>query len=321
VRSGPWPHRPERESVLQGNAAHNPAAQAVPLLMLLVLGTNWGLSFTLGKVGVTGGLHPLSYAFWQCFGGGVVLLAICLSRRLLPPVKWTHLRYYFICGATNVALPNFFVLTAARHIPIGIIVLLISLTPLVTYAVALTFGLDRVTPRRLAGLVVGLFGTLMILVPKSSLPSPDDVHWVLFALITPFCYGLSNVYLGWARPPDVPSLALGGAMQFTAGVVLLPVAFLIGTVHVPFPPQTNAEIANVSHIALSAFGALVFFELIRLRGPVVASQVGYIVCLSGVFWGKLFFGEQHSLWVWAAMATIFTGLALVTWRARKPAAA
>ena len=303
------------------NPPHASASQALPLLMLLVLGTNWGLAFTLGTVGVTGGLHPLAYAFWQCLGGGLVLLAICVWRNLLPPVKWTHLRYYFVCGATNVAIPNFIVLTAARHIPIGIIVLVISLTPLVTYAVALTFGIDRFTPRRAAGLVVGLLGTAMILVPKSSLPSPDDVHWVVFALMTPLSYGLSNVYLGWARPPGVPSLALGGAMQFAAGVALLPVALLIGTMHVPFPPQTNAEIANVSHIALSAFGAIVFFELMRMRGPVIASQVGYIVCLSGVFWGKLFFGEQHSLWVWAAMATIFTGLALVTWPARKPAPA
>jgi drug/metabolite transporter (DMT)-like permease len=213
------------------------------------------------------------------------------------------------------------VLTAARHIPIGIIVLIISLAPLITYAVALAFGLERFSPRRVSGLVLGLAGALMILVPKSSLPSPDDAHWVMFALLTPLLYGLSNVYLGWARPPDVPSLALGGAMQFAAGLTLLPMALLIGTMHVPLPPHTNAEIANVTHIAISGFGALVFFELMRMRGPVVASQVGYIVCLSGVFWGKLFFGEQHSFWVWAAMATIFTGLALVTWPARKPAAA
>lgn len=303
------------------NPPHAPVSHGLPLLMLLVLGTNWGLGFTLGKVGVLGGLHPLGYAFWQCAGGGLVLLAICAWRNLLPPVRFLHLRYYLVCGVTNVAIPNFVALTAARHIPVGIIVLVISLAPLVTYAVALSFGMERFSGRRVAGVILGLLGTMMILVPKSSLPSPDDAHWVLFALITPLSYGFSNVYLGWARPPGVPSLALGGAMQFAAGLSLLPLALMLGTMHVPLPPQTNAEIANVSHIAVSAFGALVFFEVMRLRGPVVASQVGYIVCLSGVFWGKLFFGEQHSLWVWAAMATIFAGLALVTWPARRPLAA
>jgi drug/metabolite transporter (DMT)-like permease len=298
-----------------------PFSHGLSLLMLLFLGTNWGLGFTLGKVGVVGGLHPLAYAFWQCLGGGLVLLAICAWRNLLPPVGPVHLRYYLVCGVTNVAIPNFVALTAARHIPVGIIVLVISLAPLVTYAVALTLGLERFSARRVGGLVIGLLGTAMILVPKSSLPSPDDTLWVLFALITPLCYGFSNVYLGVARPPGVPSLALGGAMQVAAGLALLPMALALGAMHVPLPPQTNAEIANVSHIAISGIGALIFFELMRLRGPVIASQVGYIVCLSGVFWGKLFFGEQHSLWVWGAMATIFVGLALVTWPARKPAAA
>ena len=74
------------------------------MLMLLVLGTNWGLGFTLGKVGVTGGLHPLAYAFWQCFGGGVVLFLIAHWRGQPPPLQASHLRYYLICGVTNIAM-------------------------------------------------------------------------------------------------------------------------------------------------------------------------------------------------------------------------
>jgi drug/metabolite transporter (DMT)-like permease len=301
--------------------APTPLSHGLSLLMLLVLGTNWGLGFTLGKVGVTGGLHPLGYAFWQTAGGGLVLVLISLWRKQLPPMHWVHVRYYLICGITNIAMPNFVALTAAQHIPVGIIVLLISLGPLITYAVAQLYGIERFSTRRVAGVVIGLIGAAMILVPKSSLPSPDDYLWVLFAMITPLCYGISNVYLGMARPPDVPSLALGGAMQLGAAVTFLPLALFAGQLHVPFPPQTGAEIANVSHIAVSSIGALIFFELMRLRGPVIASQVGYVVCLSGVFWGKLFFGEQHSVWIWLAMATIFVGLALVTWPPRRVAAA
>jgi drug/metabolite transporter (DMT)-like permease len=301
--------------------APTPLSHGLSLLMLLVLGTNWGLGFTLGKLGVTGGLHPLGYAFWQTFGGGLVLVLIALWRKQLPPMQAVHVRYYLICGVTNIAMPNYVALTAAQHIPVGIIVLLISLGPLITYAVAQLVGIERFSTRRVSGVVVGLIGAAMILVPKSSLPSPDDYPWVMFAMITPLCYGISNVYLGMARPPDVPSLALGGAMQLGAAVAFLPLALLAGQLHVPFPPQTSAEIANVSHIAVSSIGALIFFELMRLRGPVIASQVGYVVCLSGVFWGKLFFGEQHSVWIWLAMAMIFAGLALVTWPPRKPAVA
>jgi drug/metabolite transporter (DMT)-like permease len=302
---------------------HARTGHALSLLLLLVLGTNWGLGFTLGKFGVTGGLHPLAYAFWQCTGGGLVLLAVSAARRQLPPLSWAHMRYYLLCGLSNVALPNLIALTAlGRGIPVGIIVLLVSLAPLLTYAVALLARLEAVSLRRAAGVLVGLAGAALILIPRASLPSPELFGWVLFALLTPLCYGISNVYLAWARPADVPSLALGGAMQLAAGISLLPLALALGTMHVPWPPLSTAEIANLSHIAVSSFGSLVFFELMRVRGPVFASQVGYIVCLSGVFWGRLFFGEQHSVWVWLAMAVIFAGLALVTWpqrRAAKPA--
>lgn len=295
------------------NLPPHPAPHALSFLLLLVLGVNWGLGFSLGKFGVTGGLHPLAYAFWQCTGGGLVLVAISAFRGRLPPVTGKHLRYYLVCGVSNVAVPNFVALTAVGHIPVGIVVLLVSLGPLVTYSVAQLVRIERFNLRRVAGTVVGLIGAAMILVPRASLPSADAFGWVLFAMITPLCYGASNVYLAVARPPDVPSLALGGAMQLGAGIALLPMALIAGTMHVPLPPLTTAEIANLSHIFVSSLGVLIFFELMRMRGPVFASQVGYIVCLSGVFWGKLFFGEQHSLWVWAAMVVIFIGLALVTW--------
>lgn len=299
------------------NLPPHSAPHALSLLLLLVLGTNWGLGFSLGKFGVTGGLHPLAYAFWQCTGGGLVLVAISFFRGHLPPVTGKHLRYYLICGVTNIAMPNLVALTAVRHIPVGIIVLLVSLGPLITYGVAQLIRIERFDLRRVAGIVIGLLGAAMILVPRTSLPSADAFGWVLFAMITPLCYGVSNVYLAVARPPDVPSLALGGAMQLGAGAALLPLALIMGTMHVPLPPQTTGEIANLSHILVSSLGSLIFFELMRMRGPVFASQVGYIVCLSGVFWGKLFFGEQHSLWVWAAMVVIFVGLALATWPAKR----
>jgi drug/metabolite transporter (DMT)-like permease len=287
------------------------------LLLLLILGTNWGLGFTLSKFGVMGGLHPLAYAFWQCTGGGVVLLLICAVRRQLPPVTWRHVRYYFLCGVSNIAAPNFIALTALSHgIPVGIIVLLVTLAPLITYGIAQVTGLESFNRRRVAGIAVGLAGAGFILIPSTSLPSPDALGWVVFALMTPLCYGFSNVYVAWARPADVPSLALGGAMQLVAGASLLPLALAFGKMHVPWPLST-AEIANLSHIAVSSIGSMIFFELMRVRGPVFASQVGYIVCLSGVFWGKLFFGEQHSIWVWLAMALIFAGLALVTWPKRR----
>jgi drug/metabolite transporter (DMT)-like permease len=44
--------------------------------------------------------------------------------------------------------------------------------------------------------------------------------------------------------------------------------------------------------------------------------MAYVVTLSGIVWGIAIFGEQHSLWIWAALAAMMAALILVTPRAR-----
>ncbi|MCH7565494.1 MAG: DMT family transporter, partial [Gemmatimonadetes bacterium] len=46
-------------------------------------------------------------------------------------------------------------------------------------------------------------------------------------------------------------------------------------------------------------------------GPLFAAQTGCIVTASGVFWGIIILAEEHSAWVWAALAVIFAGVTLV----------
>jgi drug/metabolite transporter (DMT)-like permease len=41
-------------------------------------------------------------------------------------------------------------------------------------------------------------------------------------------------------------------------------------------------------------------------------MAGYIITVSGVFWGILFFQEVHSSWVWASLILMMGGMALVT---------
>jgi drug/metabolite transporter (DMT)-like permease len=297
--------------------ARTPSATLLPPLLLLILGLNWGFGFVLSKLGVTGGLMPLGYAFWQCLGSGLLLWAIAAWRGEWPPLGPRHLRYYIIAGVTNISIPASIALFCVQHIPIGVMVLLVTLSPLLTYALAQMLRTEKFHPRRAIGMLLGFAGALLILLPRASLPSPEMAWWAALGVLTPAFYAVSNIYIGVARPADVPSLALGAAMQTAAGLAILPVALLAGEFHLLLPPFTPAMWANFSHVAVAGLGALLLFEIVRLAGPVYMSQVGYIVCLSGVLWGWLVFDERHSLWVWAAMALILAGLTLVTMPGRK----
>jgi drug/metabolite transporter (DMT)-like permease len=106
-------------------------------------------------------------------------------------------------------------------------------------------------------------------------------------------------------------MALAALMQAGSLVAVLPLAVYEG-IHIPIPPAHAGDWALLIQSAFNWIASLLFFEAMRLAGPVFFSQTGFLVTLWGVLWGWLLFDEIHSAYVWAAMAAIFVGLALVT---------
>jgi drug/metabolite transporter (DMT)-like permease len=282
------------------------------LALLVLLGTNWGIAFSFAKIGQLGGIPPLGYAVWQSGGAGLILLAICGARGIWPPLSRHHLRYYLLAALTGQAIPIVNMLVVVKHIPVGVFTLLVTLSPLLTYGIAMLVRTESFSLRRIAGMLLGFLGMLFILLPRASLPSPEMLPWVLLALITPIFFAGSNVYIAVARPIGVDSLALAAAMQLSVVAFVVPVAAATGTLYALLPPFSTADLALMAHIGTSTLGALLMFEIIRLAGVVFMSQVAYIVTLNGIVWGMYFFDEHHSAWIWAALAAIVAGVALVT---------
>jgi drug/metabolite transporter (DMT)-like permease len=82
-------------------------------------------------------------------------------------------------------------------------------------------------------------------------------------------------------------------------------------VYVPGFPIGLAESIILVQIGISSICYLAFFAIVRSAGPVFFSQVGYLVTMTGLFWGILVFDESYSVWLWLAVGLIFSGLALV----------
>ena len=78
-----------------------------------------------------------------------------------------------------------------------------------------------------------------------------------------------------------------------------------------WPPDT-AGLAIFGISFISAIAYTLYIYVIKITGPLFASQSAYVVTLAGVFWGMAIFKEEHSLWVWASLLSMMAGLALVT---------
>ncbi len=279
---------------------------------MVAMGLVWGLQFSTAKIAMQGGIHPLGFTLATSVSAGTLLALVARLRGAAIPLKPGFFVYTVLAGAVAIALPNTILSVVVGHVPAGLAAVLNTLSPVMTYAMAWAMGMERRHNLRLLGIAFGFAGALMVLGPRASLPDPAMTPWVALCLLVPFFYALSNVYIARARPDGVDSIALAASMQLGAAACILPPALALGAPHMPFPPQDAADKALLVQCALSGLGSLLFFEVMRLGGPVFFSQTGFLVTLAGVFWGWLLFGEMHSAWVWAAMASIFAGLALVT---------
>ena len=92
-----------------------------------------------------------------------------------------------------------------------------------TYLFALLARLERFRWLSLLGILLGLAGVLLLILPDASLPEAGMVGWVLVCLLAPASLALTNVLAAVLRPPAISSLAMSAALLLGASVVLFPI--------------------------------------------------------------------------------------------------
>ena len=295
------------------------AAPLLPLILLLSLGTLWGLSPAFTKFLALEGIPPISVVFWQTLIAGTGLLAMCRFRRLPIGLDRRHLLYFAVMGAAGIALPNSNMVFVIAHIPVGLMSVIIVTAPVITYAVAVAIRLELLDVRRAGGVFLGLAGAAVLVLPRGSLPSPEMLPFALLAFVTPLAWALTNVFAEAARPRGADSMVLAMGTMYAAAITTLIGALATGSFH---PIWRDFEIGTQAlifygFITIGTF--ILYFTLVSMAGAVYLAQVGYITTLMGLGWGALFYGEEPSAWVWLAVVLVFAGLALVNLGKRRRA--
>ena len=304
-------------SAVLGSSAGT-ASQAKPsqplraYVLLLVMGVVWGGFFSLAKLATEGGAHPLGLSLWQGLLGGGLLFAVCLARGKLPQISRRHAGFYLVCGLLGTVLPGTLFFYAAPHVPAGILAISVAVVPILTYAISLPLKADVLTPGRAAGILLGLVAIVLLIAPGASLPSRDMAPWVLVALLAAAFYAAENMYIALKRPAGSDALAIVAGMLVMAALMLAPIVVATGSFVPLAPPWGTVEWSIVGMMVANALAYTLFVQVVTSAGPVFASQTAYTVTIAGVLWGMVIFGERHSLWIWAALAVMLAGLALVT---------
>lgn len=304
----------------RGQTPYLPWKSCLPWLVLLFLGTVWGLSFSLARIATLAGGTPFGITVWQSVVGGVILLAYTRARGRPLPLSARHLRIYVIVALLGASLPNSLFYFAAPHVQAGVLSITVALIPIITYGITMLCGFERLSALRISGVVFGGVAIGLLVLPESSLPSPAAIPWVLLACGSAVCYAAENVYLSRPALADIGPVRTATGMNIMAAVITLPLALVTDQMFLPAMPFGTLEWTIVALGVITAVAYTMFIMVINIAGPVFASQTGYLVTLGGVVWGMVLFGETHSPWVWASVATMILGLALVTPRKKEASA-
>lgn len=281
------------------------------MAVLVGLGAGWGATQPLGKIAVSTGHPAFGLIFWQLAVCTVLLGAISLVRG--RGIVWRREAWVFavIIAVIGTLIPNFAFYISVARLPSGIMSILISMVPMLSFPIAMALGMDRFSWVRLAGLALGLSGVALIAAPGAGVYASGMVGFIPLALIGPLFYAFEANYIarfGTAGMDAVQAMF----MASVAGVILaLPLALGSGQWIDPFAGFGRPEAALVASGVIHGLCYASYVWLASRAGAVFASQTGYLVTGAGVIWAVVLLGERFPPMVWLALCVILSGVALV----------
>lgn len=284
---------------------------------LIALGAIWGLTPAMAKLAMAQGMKPLGVATIAAAISAATLLGVAARQRQMPRWSKPHLLHYGAGGLVGLALANLFAFTGLSRAPAGLFALLVPLSGLLSTIFFAMAGLERATPRIIAGTVLGVCGVALAMAPGAALPDPTLLPWAALMVLTPVCYAASNLLSVKLAVPGSTPLAQAAGTLVGATVSVLLMALALG--HLGVPPSLAVWLLLVAQGVLTALAYLMYFRLLVGAGGMVTSQVSYLITLAGLLYGFLLFDEVPGLLTLPAAGLIFAGLALVTLSNRQPA--
>ena len=297
-------------------APHDEVMPNATALRFLTLALLWGSSFTLIKVSLEG-LSPAQLVLARLALGAAVLLSVAAVRHVALPrgaPVWGHLAAAAVFG--NV-LPFLLLSYGERTAGAGIAGVLIGATPLLTLTVAYAaLAAERATARKVAGLVVGFLGIVLVLAPWRT--AGGSLGGELACAGAALSYAVSFVYVRrFLSPRGLPPLALAAGQLLVAVVLQAAASPLLEWGAVRLTGRVLVGIALLGALC-TGLAYVLYFRLIADIGATSASAVNYVVPIAAVLLGVVFLGEALTWNVVAGGIVVLLGMAYAENRLRRP---
>jgi drug/metabolite transporter (DMT)-like permease len=258
----------------------------------------WGGSFFFNGV-VLRELPPLTVVLLRVALAAMILLPALWVYRIRLPVGLSGWRPFFAIALLNNVLPFSLIVIGQTYIPSGLASILNATTPLFTVLVMATAGDEKLHPRRVAGVVTGLIGVIIL--------HGQDLHGqdpgfqggegigILLCLAAAFSYGLAALYAR-RKLSNSPPFATATFQLLASSLMMTIIAAVFERPwQLPIPGATT-WLAMMGLAGLStALAYIVFFQVLRRSGSTNVMLVTLLVPVTAILLGYLVLGESISL--------------------------
>jgi drug/metabolite transporter (DMT)-like permease len=286
---------------------------ALPLTITLFC-LLWSFAFVAGKIAVTD-CPPLILLAARFLLAGILVLAISAFRRDAPPLSRRDVIVFAVLGLANNALYLGLGYTGLKSVSAGLGGLIVSANPVFTAALAALFLGERLTWRKVAGLLLGIAGVALIVWHRMSVGS-DSLHGILFTLASLASIVAGTILFKLLSPKG--SLWVGNGVQnLAAGIVLVPFAYTFADVgQVVLSARLAAAFAFLV-LGGSILAYLLWFNLLKVCGATAASAYHFLMPPLAMLFAFLVLGEHVAFRDLLGVIPVALGIYVVT----RPAAA
>ena len=275
------------------------------VLELLLLSALWGGSFLFMRVAAPV-LGPVWLIECRVLFAGLGLLPLLLRSQAGSIIR-RDIKSLFIVGCINSALPFLLLAFASLSLPAGYTSIVNATAPLFGTLIAAIWFYERLTAARIAGLLFGFVGVVLLIGLQPMEITPAVVSSIAAGLSAAVMYAIAAPYAK-RHLVGIPPLAIATTTQLCAAIALFPLLpFTIPTA-IPSPPIVLAVLALA--LFSTAFAYLLYFRLIQNVGASKAMTVTYLVPVFAVLWGALFLSESITVAMVLGCCMILLGTAI-----------
>ena len=283
---------------------------------MLVLALIWGGSFLSIRIALDEISPLMSVAQRVTLAMLVLWVVVAMMRIPLPrnPRIWFA---FLVMGLLNNVIPFVLMAWGQLYIESGLTSILNAFTAVVGVVMAaLFFSDERLTPRKIIGVVLGFFG-VAVAIGLENLKNFDLRSLAQLAVIGgTVTYAAAGV---WARKNLVgmpPQLAAAG-MLTGATVIMLPLVYFVeGLPTFDLKPRTLVAIGYYAVIATAA-AYLLYYRVLAMAGSGNLMLVTLLVAPIAITLGAVVLGEKLSANAFVGLVILAVGLIILDGRVWK----